>query len=195
MSDQDVIRQWTRLVQREEDEINLAEAALGIARTEYPRLDSGGQLARLDRMAAEVRASPAASAFANIEALNEYLFEKEKILLKKWRPRAKERDLRWPLREPSAGIPLFLSSSFFLSLSPCRPWPTPPHAQVGHTAGSGSRCARNFTSRLRFWAVAARWNCSATFQSRRKRTRRSPRRSFNSEKRASILFRSRLDCA
>lgn len=79
MSDQDVIRQWTRLVQREDDEINLAEAALGIARTEYPRLDSGGQLARLDRMAAEVRASPAASALANIEALNEYLFEKEKF--------------------------------------------------------------------------------------------------------------------
>ena len=79
MSDQDVICQWTRLVQREDDEINLAEAALGIARTEYPRLDSGGQLARLDRMAAELRASPAASALANIEALNEYLVDKEKF--------------------------------------------------------------------------------------------------------------------
>ena len=50
-----------------------------------------------------------------------------------------------------------------------------------------SRWARNRTNRLRFWAVAAIRNCSATLHVLRSRTRRRPTRCFNSENMASIL--------
>jgi regulator of sirC expression with transglutaminase-like and TPR domain len=79
MPDEDIIRQWVRLLEREEDAINLAEAALVIARTEYPNLDVPAQLRRLDRMASEVHLDVCASPLSNIEALNAYLFEKEKF--------------------------------------------------------------------------------------------------------------------
>ncbi|HEV2492240.1 MAG TPA: transglutaminase-like domain-containing protein [Terriglobia bacterium] len=77
MPDKDIIRQWVRLMDREDNEINLGEASLVIARTEYPNLDVPAQLCRLDRMASQVRLDACASALSNIEALNAYLFEKE----------------------------------------------------------------------------------------------------------------------
>lgn len=77
MSDQDMLREWSRLVQREDESIDVAEAALAIARTEYPQLDASEQLSRLDRMAAGVHLPDEASALANIGALNHHLFEQE----------------------------------------------------------------------------------------------------------------------
>jgi regulator of sirC expression with transglutaminase-like and TPR domain len=64
-------------MQREDVEINLAEAALLIARTEYPLLDLGGQLDHLDRLAARVPGRLDTSFPENTRALNELLFEVE----------------------------------------------------------------------------------------------------------------------
>lgn len=62
-----------------DDEIDLAEAALVIARSEYPELDTAAQLQRLDQIASEVQADPLYPPLANIQALNDVLFEKEKF--------------------------------------------------------------------------------------------------------------------
>lgn len=77
MPAQDLIRQWTRVLEREDNQTNLGEAALVIARTEYPNLDVSAQLCRLDRMASEVPLGACAAPLTNIETLNAYLFEKE----------------------------------------------------------------------------------------------------------------------
>ena len=79
MPDSEAVHQFARLMERDDEEINLAEAALLIARTEYPALDLPPQLARLDRMAAQVVADPEGSCLGNVVALNEYLFEREKF--------------------------------------------------------------------------------------------------------------------
>jgi hypothetical protein len=62
-------------------------------------------------------------------------------------------------------------------------------------AGTACCCARNRTSRFKFWAVAAIRNCSATFHKRRSRTRRSRILCFSSANRASILYRARCECS
>ncbi len=79
MSKSDPVRNFARMMEREDEEINLAEAALLIACTEYPRLDTAASLKHLDGLASQVRADPEHSALANIQALNELLFEKEKF--------------------------------------------------------------------------------------------------------------------
>ncbi len=66
-------------MEREDEEINLAEAALLIARTEYPELDLPPQLQRLDQMAARIPADRGRSCLGNVVALNEFLFEHEKF--------------------------------------------------------------------------------------------------------------------
>src|SRR6266851_1520118 len=79
---------------------------------------------------------------------------------------------------------------YFLSLC------LPPFADVPQgvlEAGDGCPRARNRTSRLRFWAVAAKRNCSATFQSRRSRTRRRRMRCLSSPNKASIVYRVRCE--
>lgn len=62
---------------REDEQINLAEAALAIANTEYGSLDPAPWLASLDRLAARVKAGPELSTLANIAAINKVLFEEE----------------------------------------------------------------------------------------------------------------------
>jgi regulator of sirC expression with transglutaminase-like and TPR domain len=79
VSEENPIRQWLLLMQRADNEIDLGEAALLIARTEYPQLEPAAELARLDDLAANVRVSPADPPLMNILALNELLFEKEKF--------------------------------------------------------------------------------------------------------------------
>ncbi len=79
MAELDPRNQFARLMERGDDEIDLGEAALLIARTEYPDLDAAAQLQRLDRMASELPADPMHSPLENIQALNELLFEKEKF--------------------------------------------------------------------------------------------------------------------
>jgi regulator of sirC expression with transglutaminase-like and TPR domain len=65
------------LLERPEDEINLAEAALLMATDEYPGLDVGTYMRRLDDLAAGVRGrlSPTATFEDTVVALNEFLFE------------------------------------------------------------------------------------------------------------------------
>lgn len=70
---------FAHLVNRPEAAIDLAEAALLIAKEEYPSLEVAGYLARLDQMAADVRARVGATADHHrlIAGLNHYLFQAE----------------------------------------------------------------------------------------------------------------------
>lgn len=68
---------FTQEIQRPDESVNLAAAALYIAQEEYPELDCGAYLHRLDVMANELRDRLPAEAYPLkiIRALNEYLFE------------------------------------------------------------------------------------------------------------------------
>lgn len=68
---------FKKLVDRPEDEIDLARTALVIAADEYPELDVEAYIARLDALAAEAapRVNAATGAHAKIQALNKFLFE------------------------------------------------------------------------------------------------------------------------
>jgi len=79
MPDREAIRLFARLMERDDEEILLAEAALLIARTEYPKLDTTSHLACLDRMAAQIPVSAGSSGLGNVVAINEFLFEREKF--------------------------------------------------------------------------------------------------------------------
>jgi regulator of sirC expression with transglutaminase-like and TPR domain len=75
----DAVREFARYVARPAEEIRLDEAALLLARTEYPALDLSAQLARLDALAARAECDPGQSPQANIASLNRLLFEEEKF--------------------------------------------------------------------------------------------------------------------
>jgi regulator of sirC expression with transglutaminase-like and TPR domain len=66
---------WAREVERPDREISLARAALALARLEYPGLEPGPYLARLDAMAAAVAAGSAGrDAVGRLHRLREHLF-------------------------------------------------------------------------------------------------------------------------
>ena len=73
----DAVSEFARYVARPPERICLDEAALLVARTEYPRLDVASQLARLDVLAARAECDPRRSPQANIASLNRLLFEEE----------------------------------------------------------------------------------------------------------------------
>lgn len=73
----DPIRQFHDLLGRQDEEINLVEAALTIAATEYSGLDPAPWQASIDRLAARVEANPERSVLANIAAINKVLFDEE----------------------------------------------------------------------------------------------------------------------
>jgi regulator of sirC expression with transglutaminase-like and TPR domain len=73
----DSVREFARYVALPAEEIRLDEAALRLARTEYPLLDLSVQLARLDALAARAECDPGQSPQANISSLNRLLFEEE----------------------------------------------------------------------------------------------------------------------
>ncbi len=75
----DPSREFARMMERENGQIDLAEAALLIAQTEYPALDPPAELARLDRLAAQLEIDSAAPPLTHIQSLNELIFEKEKF--------------------------------------------------------------------------------------------------------------------
>jgi regulator of sirC expression with transglutaminase-like and TPR domain len=75
----DPIQDFARLMQRAEAEFNLDEAALLIARTEYPHLNVPDQLGRLDALALRLDCDPTRPAIEIIESMNELLFEKEQF--------------------------------------------------------------------------------------------------------------------
>ena len=77
MENADAVSEFARYVGRPPEEIHLDEAALLLARTEYPALDLSAQLARLDALAARAECDPGQSPQANIASLNRLLFEEE----------------------------------------------------------------------------------------------------------------------
>jgi len=74
-----VLERFRQLVDRPEQEINLAEAALAIAEEEYPDLAAAPYLEKLNAMALEVaRAAPEHEPLTGrILALNRFLFQKQ----------------------------------------------------------------------------------------------------------------------
>ncbi|HEX5412350.1 MAG TPA: transglutaminase-like domain-containing protein [Terriglobia bacterium] len=75
----DPIRQFEVMTDCPDEQIDLAEAALAIAATEYSGLEPAPWLEELDRLAARVQAHPTFSALANIAAINKVLFEEEEF--------------------------------------------------------------------------------------------------------------------
>lgn len=73
----DPVSEFARYVARPAEEIRLDEAALLLARTEYPELDLSAQMARLDALAARAQCHPGQSPQVNIANLNRLLFEEE----------------------------------------------------------------------------------------------------------------------
>lgn len=68
------LQEFERILKLPESRIDLAEAAMQIARTEYPQLDVPSQLARLDRLADGLDCNPSRPPLENIRDLNELLF-------------------------------------------------------------------------------------------------------------------------
>ena len=77
MSLPEAVVEFARYLSRPAGEIRLDQAALLLARTEYPALDIPAQLARLDELAARSECDPNRPPQANITALNRLLFEEE----------------------------------------------------------------------------------------------------------------------
>ena len=75
----DPIQDFARLVQRAEEEFNLDEAALLIARTEYPDLIVADQLGRLDALAFRLQGDLSCPAIENIQSMNKFLFKEEQF--------------------------------------------------------------------------------------------------------------------
>jgi regulator of sirC expression with transglutaminase-like and TPR domain len=75
----DPIQDFARLMLRAEEEFNLDEAAVLIARTEYPHLNVAEQLGRLDALALRLDCDPTRSAIENIQSMNQLLFQKEQF--------------------------------------------------------------------------------------------------------------------
>ncbi len=69
--------QFIRAIDRPEEDIDLARAALLFAKEEYPDLDVDAYIERLDRMAQPVAADNAAGPKGVVDALNSLLFDQE----------------------------------------------------------------------------------------------------------------------
>ena len=76
-----IVREFEKEINRAEPDINLARAALLVARAINPRVDVAASLAKLDAMAQSVRDAVAddASAAEKFAALNEYFFGREQF--------------------------------------------------------------------------------------------------------------------
>ncbi len=79
MTRSDAVTNFVHYVSRPAEEIRLDEAALLLARTEYPSLDVDVQLARLDALAARAECDPGLAPQNNIANLNRLLFEVEEF--------------------------------------------------------------------------------------------------------------------
>lgn len=96
---------------------SLAQAALVIARIEYPRLDTGPYLSRIDEMGdaakqrieQRVHESGDASVRARIESLNSYLFDEEKFVGNRERYEDPRNSCLNEVLERRTGIPITLS--------------------------------------------------------------------------------------
>jgi regulator of sirC expression with transglutaminase-like and TPR domain len=96
---------------------SVAEAALVIARVEYPRLDAGRYLARLNVMGETARrrieghteATGDGSALAAVTALNEYLFDEERFVGNREKYEDPRNSCLNEVLERRTGIPITLS--------------------------------------------------------------------------------------
>ncbi len=79
MIDNSACREFADRMQQPEVKIDLAGAALQIARTEYPNLNVARELEHLDHLASAVKAGPGNTRRMNIEALNDLMFEREQF--------------------------------------------------------------------------------------------------------------------
>ncbi len=77
MPERETARLFARMMERGDEEIDLADAALLIARLEYPNLDAKAQLHRLDHMAKQVALAPDNASLEHVQSLNEFLFHRE----------------------------------------------------------------------------------------------------------------------
>lgn len=79
MNHEDIGVLFRESVERPDEELDLAEAALLIAQAEYPHLDRGRYLRLLDQLATGVgrRTSDAMGPYGMVNALSEYLFDEE----------------------------------------------------------------------------------------------------------------------
>ena len=79
MKHEDILVLFREAVERPDEELDLAEAALLIAQAEYPHLDRGRYLRLLDKLAMEAkrRTSDAMGPYGMVNALSEYLFDEE----------------------------------------------------------------------------------------------------------------------
>ena len=76
----DPVLEFAHYLKRAEEEISLDEAALLLARTEYPTLDIAHRLAQLDSLAARAECDPAEPPRSNIAGLNRLLFDEESFV-------------------------------------------------------------------------------------------------------------------
>ncbi|MBI4164671.1 MAG: transglutaminase family protein [Acidobacteria bacterium] len=141
MPDQKTVRLFAKLMESDDEEINLAEAALLIARTEYPELDLSLQLSRLDRMAREVPTDPEGSGLGNVVSLNEYLFEREKFAGNEDEYDDPRNSFLNDVLDRKKGIPITLSL-IYMELARRRGLPVsgvgfPGHFLVKYATGSG----------------------------------------------------------
>ena len=96
---------------------SVAQAALVIARIEYPRLDPGPYLSRLDEMGAAARRrierrvdeAGNASILTRVEALNTYLFDEEKFIGNRDKYEDPRNSCLNEVLERRTGIPITLS--------------------------------------------------------------------------------------
>jgi regulator of sirC expression with transglutaminase-like and TPR domain len=109
MEPPDAVREFARYVARPAEEIRLDEAALLLARTEYPALDLSAQLARLDALAARAECDPGQSPHANIASLNRLLFEEEKFAGNEKEPDDPRNSYLNDVLDRKMGIPITLS--------------------------------------------------------------------------------------
>jgi regulator of sirC expression with transglutaminase-like and TPR domain len=134
------VPEFARLVERGE-EVGLAEAALVIARTEYPKLDVAAWLRRLDHLASQVIADPAHPPLGNIEALNDLLFEREEFAGNNEEYDDPRNSYLNDVLERKKGIPITLSL-VYVEIARRRALPVvgvgfPGHFLVKYLTGSG----------------------------------------------------------
>jgi regulator of sirC expression with transglutaminase-like and TPR domain len=74
------VLEFANYLKRPEEEMFLDQAALLLARTQYPTLDVAQQLAQLDSLAARAECDPREAPTTNIAGLNRLLFDEENFV-------------------------------------------------------------------------------------------------------------------
>lgn len=107
----DPYREFRQAVDRAEDKIDLGRAALTIALTDYPDLDVGSYLARLDRLAVEVntRCGSGGDVYRAIAAINYVLFSQHRYRGNRDNYYDPKNSFLHEVLERKTGIPITLS--------------------------------------------------------------------------------------